>query len=83
MKNGKVYDPYALGHWRHEWGETCEAEAITPPVMDRIVREAIESRMDLDLLAQVKAREVGIRQRATGAIAPLLAEVMAEKEEAS
>jgi len=38
-------------------GETVQAEAIAPDVLARIVREAIEDRMDLDQLHRTLVRE--------------------------
>jgi hypothetical protein len=38
-------------------GQTCQAEALAPDVLARILSDAIESRIDLDVLERVKRRE--------------------------
>jgi hypothetical protein len=43
-------------------GQTCQAEALAPDVLAQIVREAIESRIDPDVLERVKRRELRMRR---------------------
>ncbi len=50
-------------------GETTQAEAIPPDVLAGIVRDAIESRLDLDALADVRAAEQRDRARLLAAFA--------------
>jgi hypothetical protein len=38
-------------------GQTCQAEALAPDVLARILNDAITSRIDLDVLERVKRRE--------------------------
>jgi hypothetical protein len=38
-------------------GQTCQAEALSPDVLAQIVRDAIEARIDLNILERVKKRE--------------------------
>jgi hypothetical protein len=38
-------------------GQTCQAEALAPDVLAQILKDAIESRIDLDILERVKRRE--------------------------
>ena len=42
-------------------GETCQAEAIAPDELARIVQEAIDERLDLDAYNDVLARERSTR----------------------
>ena len=44
---------------------TVQAEALPPDVLQEIVREAIESEMDLDALAETRQRERETRQQLT------------------
>ncbi len=53
-------------------GETVQAEAITPDVLARIVREAIEARMDLDELGTTLAREKHIQDALTASLNKLI-----------
>ena len=55
----KVTDNRAFGG---RTTRTCQAEAIAPDVLARIVREAIESRIDHKALQRVLAREKRVRQ---------------------
>ena len=47
-------------------GQTCQAEAIPPDELSRIVRDAIESRMDLDVYRQVVDTEADARKTVMG-----------------
>jgi hypothetical protein len=44
-------------------GLTCQAEALAPDVLAQILRDAIESRVDLDVLNRVKQREKKIQRQ--------------------
>ena len=55
----KVTDKRAFGS---KTTRTCQAEAIAPDVLARIVRDAIESRIDRKALRRVLAREKRVRQ---------------------
>jgi hypothetical protein len=44
-------------------GQTCQAEALSPDVLTQIVRDAIESRIDVDALNRVKQREQQMRRQ--------------------
>jgi hypothetical protein len=44
-------------------GQTCQAEALAPDVLARILTNAIESRLDLDVLERVKGREKSLRRQ--------------------
>jgi hypothetical protein len=46
-------------------GQTCQAEAIPPDVLARIVREAIELRLDLKAYRRVLNRKKQIRRKLT------------------
>ena len=43
-------------------GETCQVEAIAPDVLAQIVRDAIESRIDLTVFRRLLAREKRVRK---------------------
>jgi hypothetical protein len=43
-------------------GETCQCEAIAPDVLSQIVRDAIESRIDMEVLDDVYANEAEVRK---------------------
>lgn len=47
----------------YEHSLTCQVEAIPPDALARIVRQAIEERIDLEALAAVQAEENEMRQR--------------------
>ena len=47
-------------------GETCQAEAIAPDDLARIIQEAIDERLDLDAYADVLGREQAIREDLAG-----------------
>jgi hypothetical protein len=44
-------------------GLTCQAEALAPDVLAQILRDAIESRIDLDVLNRVQQREKTIQRQ--------------------
>ena len=47
-------------------GETCQAEAIAPDDLARIIQEAIDDRLDLDAYEDVLDREQAIRDDLSG-----------------
>jgi hypothetical protein len=44
-------------------GRTCQAEALPPDVLAAILRDAIEDRYDMQVLAAVKRREQRLRRQ--------------------
>jgi hypothetical protein len=43
-------------------GQTCQAEALAPDVLAQILADAIESRIDLDVLERIKQREKRVQR---------------------
>ena len=43
--------------------ETCQCEALPPDVLARIVRQAMESHIDLEMLTDLKREEVEQRRQ--------------------
>jgi hypothetical protein len=44
-------------------GETCQAEAMPPDLLQRLAREAVEKQIDFDVLAETKEEEEEARKR--------------------
>jgi hypothetical protein len=64
--------PQKLGDNRAFIGETCQAEALAPDVMNAILREAIEQRVDKRLLQRVLKQERQARLELTRALDELI-----------
>jgi len=48
--------------------DTCQFEAVPPDVLARIVLDAIQAQIDLDVLAGVKRKEVKQRKQLLAAL---------------
>jgi hypothetical protein len=51
-------------------GQTCRAEALAPDALAQILRDAIESRIDLDVLNEVLKREKRVQRQLPKRLAP-------------
>jgi hypothetical protein len=49
-------------------GETAQAEALPPDLLARILTDAIEAELDMDLYEETVSREAGIREELLGAL---------------